>query len=554
MDGQQPDSWQSLPWTDETIDPSWLFNFDAFDSFDSFDPTQQSAQFQPSMSTHDNSAAMSPLESPGFVDFSQVPTSALPSPGCTLDPASCQAMSQYERSLEQRQPQPALPRRRSKYLLRRSGSGRRASPISIPTNSPHLENMQSLAMQRWQNSPPEEEAASLSAIYHALESGPSSASANTSNSQRRDAFYKHRGHSSTTSVDSGASESSLRSVNSSHSAASKTNRRSQTPRTRPRAKGKARNMDTVDRIFKCTFCCDTFKHRYDWARHEKSLHLNMEEWFCAPHGASVVLPLTGRVHCAYCSALDPTPEHLQKHNHSACLEGRSTPRVFRRKDHLVQHLRLVHGLEILPLIDDWRIESKPVVCRCGFCNATLNDWDERTDHLAAHFRDGKTMWDWQGDHGFDASVTARLTNAFPPYLIAAQSITMVPFSATDPRSLDHTKQLMSRIDLDPEGAPTQPLSTSQVQDSPSLSNIQPLRTQQEVDTVIFADVLTRHLSRFARQQMLAGILPTDEMFQRESRRVLYQDGDDAWNQTMADDPKWLEEFRRQTGFGGESSV
>ncbi|KAJ4363018.1 hypothetical protein N0V83_010136 [Neocucurbitaria cava] len=313
-------------------------------------------------------------------------------------------------------------------------------------------------------------------------------------------------------------------------------------------------MNAAERIFKCTFCCDTFKHKYDWSRHEKSLHLNMEEWICAPHGASVVLPLTGRVHCAYCSALDPTPEHLQQHNHLAHNVTDSTPRVFRRKDHLVQHLRLVHGLDTLPLIDDWKIESMPVVSRCGFCNMTLNSWDERKDHLAAHFREGKTMANWRGDHGFDPAVAARLTHAFPPYLLAHQATTLVPFSATDPASMDHTKQLLSQINsmTMAESTNQSEPNTDQGQEN-VISEAVPLATQHELDTFVLANVLTRHLSRFARQQMLAGIIPTDEMFQRESRRILYQNGDDEWNQTVADDPSWLQEFKEQTGFGGVSN-
>jgi hypothetical protein len=158
----------------------------------------------------------------------------------------------------------------------------------------------------------------------------------------------------------------------------------------------------------------------------------------------VVLPTTNRVHCAFCSALDPTPQHIEDHNYSACQGGDCIPRTFRRKDHLVQHLRLAHDLETLPLIDDWKLTSDPVTCRCGFCNANLSSWDERTEHLAAHFRSGKTMADWRGDHGFSPAVNERLTNAYPPYLIYAQSITLVPFSATNKDSLDHTQQARPR--------------------------------------------------------------------------------------------------------------
>ncbi|KAF2125232.1 hypothetical protein P153DRAFT_300914 [Dothidotthia symphoricarpi CBS 119687] len=450
--------------------------------------------------------------------------------------------------------QHSLPRRRSRYILRKNGSDSNLLPSA--TGNIFRGRGQPLAMQRWQNSPPEDEAASLTAIYNALDNHSSREPLDMSRTQSFNAFQNHRGPSSTTSLDSGASGSSLHSINSSRSNGSQTNRRSRTPRLRAQAKGKARAKEGPDRIFKCTFCCDTFKHKYDWARHEKSLHLNMEEWQCTPHGGSVLLVHTGRVHCAYCSALDPNPEHLQQHNHFACQDERSTPRVFRRKDHLVQHLRLVHGLETLPLIDDWKIESMPVVSRCGFCNVALNSWDERTDHLAAHFREGKTMSDWHGDHGFDAAVTARVTKSFPPYLIASQSTTIVPFSATNHDSLDQTKQILARMELLTTTSATQAMTqanqnyhVSSTQDYQPIT-IQTSPTQQELDTVEFADVLALYLGQYARQQALLGITPTDEMFQRESRRVLYHDGDDEWNQTNADNPDWLKAFRAgMTGDG-----
>lgn len=431
-----------------------------------------------------------------------------------------------------------------------------SSPIAVPINNSHYEceQEQSLAMQRWRNSPPEDEAASLTAIFNALDGRPMDILPRTSQHHNRNAFQNYRGPSSTTSLDSAASESSLWSGNSSHSATSQ-KRRSQNNRTRAKGKAKIKNLNDPERIFKCTFCCDTFKTKYDWARHEKSLHLNMEEWVCTPHGASVVLPLTGRVHCAYCSALDPTPSHLQQHNHMACDNGQSTPRIFRRKDHLVQHLRLVHGLDTLPLIDDWKLDSAPVTSRCGICDASLRSWDERADHLSAHFREGKTMEDWKGEHGFEPTVAARVVNAFPPYLIADQAKTVIPFSATNPGSIDHTNQLISHLQLEKAA------STSHAEDvgvgghqalDDSLAELRTLSFQHNYD---FAKALTRHLSHFARQQMILGVIPTDEMFQRESRRLFYQDEEDGWNQTLADNPNWLLDFRQQGGFiDGQSSA
>jgi hypothetical protein len=59
----------------------------------------------------------------------------------------------------------------------------------------------------------------------------------------------------------------------------------------------------------------------------------------------------------------------------------------------------------------------------------------------------------------------------------------------------------------------------------------------------FTQILTMHLSRYAQAQMKQGVVPTDDMFQQESRRLLY-DCEDSWNQTAADNDQWLSAFRR----------
>jgi hypothetical protein len=202
-----------------------------------------------------------------------LPRDFLPTHDESLDSFVIQQSPQIEQPPTSRQH--SLPRRRSKYLLRRSGS--QTIPIAIPGGvQPDGSPLQSLAMQRWQNSPPENEAASLSAIYNAMELPPLS----TSRDQNFDAFHTHRGGpSSTTSLESGASESSIASNHSNNSSASQKKRRIRATKPRGAPKGKEKKlMNAVDRVFKCTFCCDTFKHKYDWARHEKSLHLNLEEW------------------------------------------------------------------------------------------------------------------------------------------------------------------------------------------------------------------------------------------------------------------------------------
>lgn len=171
------------------------------------------------------------------------------------------------------------------------------------------------------------------------------------------------------------------------------------------------------RIFSCTFCCQSFKSKYNWARHEKSLHLDLEVWNCAPESGTTRIPATGENRCAYCLKLDPTTQHLETHNHAACFE---TKPIFNRKDHLVQHLRLVHRLKEIPSLCTWQAQPPPFVCRCGFCDHYLTSWGERVDQLAGHFREGATMRDWHGDYGFGPAIAAKVRNSIAPSLIAGE--------------------------------------------------------------------------------------------------------------------------------------
>ena len=523
----QSDAADDMPWLSDfiaadTATEDWVNNFPQF-------PPDSAANNASSSSFEYDFTDLGTLDS--VKDFAKTPdvVSDIAAPLSVL-----LQQVQQERNSESIQQRRSLPRKRSTYF--KCNARKPSSHIPIMTPEGTRSESQSLAMQRWQDSPPQNEAASLSAICSALKSPMTNGPPHSPWTPNFDAFRTYRTPPSLTSVAS--SVSSRYSADSSRSAASGTSKRSRVAKKTRKPKITRKDTNPEDRIFKCTFCCDTFKHKYDWARHEQSLHLSTTEWRCAPHGGSVVLS-TGRAHCAYCSALDPTTEHLEQHNHSACHGDQATPRSFRRKDHLVQHLRLFHSIETLPLVEDWKVGLPPIFSRCGFCNANLNSWDERVNHLAAHYRQGKTMDDWTGDHGFDAATAARVAYALPPYLIADDSRSLVPFSATDPASRDHFNQLTSR--LDQEG-----LLSSELQNrtGASGSSITMLPKLMDDDTVMFADILAQHLSQFARNNILRGIVPTDDMFQREARRVAFGD-EDGWNQTLADNQEWLKSFRKQ---------
>jgi hypothetical protein len=455
------------------------------------------------------------------------------SPGVTDPiPASEPIEQSAPASLSQQRPVRAprfksgLPRRRSRYLV--SQPVQRTSPIQVP-GAKEMD-----PMQRWQESPPEDEPASLTAIMNAMGEMPDSRSPEQPHGTRPTNAFKHYRQSA--SITSGEFSAS-----SADSACSSTGRSTpQSSRSR-RSKGRvAKNKakpwnDTKPRIFCCTFCCDRFRSKYDWVRHEKSLHLNLETWYCAPQGPSVFSETTGQEHCAYCNAPNPSREHLiEEHNYEECQNLSKASRSFRRKDHLVQHLRHVHQVNTVPLIDEWKSESKNLPSRCGFCDQNLHDWDERIEHIGDHFRSGFTMKDWQGDHGFPPSITAQLRNAFPPYLIGTESESMIPFSSTNAAVRDHYAQMSARVEASKGHGSTG-------QDSTGTGAGAADATKLQFDN--FLGNFTRHLGQFARQQMQSGVIPTDEMFQQEARRVVYDCGD-AWNQTIADNPEWLSSFRR----------
>ncbi|KAJ6171170.1 hypothetical protein N7470_000237 [Penicillium chermesinum] len=383
-----------------------------------------------------------------------------------------------------------LPRRKSRYLISSEGS---TTPVYIP-NSSGLD-----PMQRWQESPPEDEPASMTAIMNAMEETTASHTASDKSKVRSSsAFRNYRRARSFTSGGSSAS-----STDSAWSSAGTSPRSS---KHRPARAAVSKNKKT------------------------DVLHLSLETWYCAPLGPSVFSPVTGKEHCVYCNEMEPSQEHLDTHNYRACQNASKEFRSFRRKDHLVQHLRHTHKIQEVPLLDDWKFETKNIPSRCGFCDTILDTWDARIEHLARHFRQGSTMKDWKGDHEFPPAITAQLKNAYPPYLLGWESESILPFSATSSDVRDQYAHVMSKTTLQDEQESTEPASSGPVNRDPT-----------KLEFHNFLAVFTRHLSKYARKQMELGIIPTDEMFQQESRKVLF-DSEDAWDQTIADNPDWLSAF------------
>lgn len=161
--------------------------------------------------------------------------------------------------------------------------------------------------------------------------------------------------------------------------------------------------------FQCTFCWQSFRKRYDWVRHERSIHLpRLDSWICriplpADQSFLVWRPGSSVPQCVFCSHHSPTHEHLQSHEFQSCSERPESERTFTRKDHLWQHLHKFHRCKKW---EGWKMDlnllqhrQDTVYSRCGFCQLSMSSWNERIQHLASHFRHGANQADWVGGSG-----------------------------------------------------------------------------------------------------------------------------------------------------------
>ncbi|KAL7764898.1 hypothetical protein ACKLNR_006043 [Fusarium oxysporum f. sp. zingiberi] len=296
-------------------------------------------------------------------------------------------------------------------------------------------------LQRWVDSPPESEPASVDAIARAVTSSWDSRS-RTSRHYRpvlsdEDSEYSldigtsasSAGTSSGSSFASGHSHrsgSSFRSVGNINKPRSNRRRRRRViPERRTRTL-----LVNPQKLYQCTFCAEAFKTKHDWQRHEKSLHISLDKWVCTPHGSRVANPRTGQLCCVFCGRVDPDEAHLEGHNHRACTGRQAEDKSFYRKDHINQHLKLVHDAQFLDWsMKSWKLATLEVRSRCGFCGIVMHSWSARVEHLAEHFKNGSTMADWKGDWGFDTHVIDMLESAIPPYLIDMERNSPFPFTA-----------------------------------------------------------------------------------------------------------------------------
>lgn len=276
-------------------------------------------------------------------------------------------------------------------------------------------------IERWKNSPPEEEPASASAIHKALRSRSSSHS-----SLENLDMIQGDGADSSTSGDSFLySNSVLRSGSSNSASSCNSYRSNDTPlhsRSRHGSRGeahssswlkrsKSKSKSTVVHTFQCTFCSQSFKKKYDWIRHERSVHLpGLDSWICSiplPPGQPFLVWRVGETdpQCIFCGDSSPTEEHIQSHEFETCADRPEAERTFTRKDHLWQHLHKFHQCRKwpgwTPKLDLLQHKNDIVRSVCGFCPKTMESWEERCLHVADHFKSGSTMAEWTGDCGIN---------------------------------------------------------------------------------------------------------------------------------------------------------
>ncbi|KAG8360544.1 hypothetical protein FVEN_g2327 [Fusarium venenatum] len=290
--------------------------------------------------------------------------------------------------------------------------GRQGSAPASPMPRYLCKNMS--PMDRWKNSPPDQEPASATAIQNALAAQSAEQSSLDSDDIGRS------GPGSSASNDS-LWPSTLHDA-SSNSASSCYSYRSRESKLYPRsgnssvAEGTPASRTTPKRsrskkliAFQCTFCRQSFKKRYDWVRHERSIHLpGLDSWVCTLPVTQGQSLLVWRMNeegpqCLFCGSDSPNDEHIQAHEFDTCAERPVSERKFTRKDHLWQHLHKFHGCRKWagwqPDLTLLQYRQDTIRSQCGFCQVTMNSWETRIDHVAAHYRDGFTMEQWVGGSG-----------------------------------------------------------------------------------------------------------------------------------------------------------
>jgi hypothetical protein len=185
-------------------------------------------------------------------------------------------------------------------------------------------------MQRFLSSSPEDEGIPEGAIRNAVDtmgaSWPTSATVlQESSKYAADAVSVSE---SAISSNSGSS-SSQASIDSANSRGSRRGRKRRLEPTEKVQESIIRNPSEPSKIYQCTFCATDFSQKYDWKRHEESVHFPQTEWVCMPYG-----PVHDEGHgkrCVLCDGEHTDDSHFDTHNCKACTTTPQEQHSFMRK-------------------------------------------------------------------------------------------------------------------------------------------------------------------------------------------------------------------------------
>jgi hypothetical protein len=171
----------------------------------------------------------------------------------------------------------------------------------------------------------------------------------------------------------------------------------------------------------CTWhdCEETFRHRFEWARHEEAKHYCPYYWVCCLNSHTTSSPALSS--CFLCGEEAVTLKHVMNHaQFQRCSSKDAASRSFSRKDHLTQHIKGTHlapheRAQVTPsvlskILTAWKTDN-PAMSKaalfCGFCGITMESWADRQGHVAGHFQPHSSGYpvcksSWQLDRESDA--------------------------------------------------------------------------------------------------------------------------------------------------------
>jgi hypothetical protein len=325
-------------------------------------------------------------------------------------------------------PRPAQSQHESGRIMKRHPQ--RKHRLTIET-APRSSSEQQSPMERYLSSSSEDEGLLEDIVRKAagaaFQAGPGSLIQDRSSDPVKSPTYLEAPHPMDTFSESASSCG--RSIDTAASRGPRKGRKRQPNDQSPQLWSIVRRVQDAKKIYQCTFCVREFMHKYDWRRHEESVHFPQQEWVCMPDNNPIVQSPNGSLHCAFCDRQNPSQAHFDVHNCEGCLGVTPAQRTFTRKDKLLQHIGQVHKRTTpSPHISNWsRPVERNVSFRCGICGLHLHSWSDRIEHIASHFAAGQDMRYWKGERGLIQPV-------------GAQDDSSVPEATSEPRQYYMCKQ------------------------------------------------------------------------------------------------------------------